>query len=309
MKMDYFEFVEQLKREIRKFTGLTEKEVYFKKDTDYPPTEGDRLCVAYHVWESNKEVFALYTESLYEAFCNGSSLEEVVREIEAQYKEIIGSGSAEIIEQMEEYQKICSYLFVRLLNVENHEKELQEAVYRQIEDIAITLYLDLGKVNEEKISMKIPKALLERWGIHEREVLDHALENTKNLMPPRLIDLSKLLLSAGGYNGEAFMDQETGFLFDEAWHGVCLTNISRVNGASAVFLPGVAERLAELIGSGFYVVFTSIHEAMIHDDRNITREALAPILSSTLQECVSEEDFLTRKIGHYHPETGEFSWE
>lgn len=262
MKMDYFEFVEQLKREIRKFTGLTEKEVYFKKDTDYPPTEGDRLCVAYHVWESNKEVFALYTESLYEAFCNGSSLEEVVREIEAQYKEIIGSGSAEIIEQMEEYQKICSHLFVRLLNVENHEKELQEAVYRQIEDIAITLYLDLGKVNEEKISMKIPKALLERWGIHEREVLDHALENTKNLMPPRLIDLSKLLLSAGGYNGEAFMDQETGFLFDEAWHGVCLTNISRVNGASAVFLPGVAERLAELIGSGFYVVFTSIHEAI-----------------------------------------------
>ena len=91
--------------------------------------------------------------------------------------------------------------------------------------------------------------------------------------------------------------------------GNCLSTTERTNGAVAVFLPGVAERLGKLLGSGFYMVFTSIHEAMIHDDRNITREALAPILSTTLQECVSEEDFLTRKIGHYHPETGEFSWE
>ena len=48
--------------------------------------------------------------------------------------------------------------------------------------------------------------------------------------------------------------------------GNCLSTSRKTNGAVAVFLPGVAERLAYLLDSDFYMVFTSIHEVMIHND-------------------------------------------
>ena len=41
--------------------------------------------------------------------------------------------------------------------------------------------------------------------------------------------------------------------------GNCLSTSVRTNGAVAVFLPGVAQRLGKLIGGSFYMVFTSIH--------------------------------------------------
>ena len=56
--------------------------------------------------------------------------------------------------------------------------------------------------------------------------------------------------------------------------GNCLSTTERTNGAVAVFLPGVAERLGKLLGSGFYMVFTSIHEVMIHRDSAVEVEEL-----------------------------------
>ena len=42
--------------------------------------------------------------------------------------------------------------------------------------------------------------------------------------------------------------------------GSCLSTARRTNGAVAIFLPGVAKRLADLMDADFYMVFTSIHE-------------------------------------------------
>ena len=43
-----------------------------------------------------------------------------------------------------------------------------------------------------------------------------------------------------------------------------VTTTKQVNGAIAMFYPGVMERIAEMAGGSYYVVFTSIHEAKIH---------------------------------------------
>lgn len=53
--------------------------------------------------------------------------------------------------------------------------------------------------------------------------------------------------------------------------GNCLSTSRKINGAVAVFLPGVAERIYDLLNSDFYIVFTSIHEAMIHNVESVKR--------------------------------------
>ena len=89
--------------------------------------------------------------------------------------------------------------------------------------------------------------------------------------------------------------------------GSCLSTARRTNGAVAIFLPGVAKRLADLMDADFYMVFTSIHEVMIHNEKSADPEELKKVLEDTVNETTPPEDFLTYQIYHYDLETGSFS--
>ena len=88
--------------------------------------------------------------------------------------------------------------------------------------------------------------------------------------------------------------------------GNCLSTSEKTNGAVAVFLPGVAERLSYLLDSDFYMVFTSIHEVMIHNDHCVDPEDLESVLADTIKEATPEEDYLTSRIYQYCRETHRF---
>lgn len=81
--------------------------------------------------------------------------------------------------------------------------------------------------------------------------------------------------------------------------GSCLSTSIRTNGAVAVFLPDVAQRIADLMDDDFYIVFTSVHEAMIHPKRMFCPEDLERILKETLKEATPDEDFLSDEIYYY----------
>ena len=68
---------------------------------------------------------------------------------------------------------------------------------------------------------------------------------------------------------------------------------------------GRADRAAD--GGGFYMVFTSIHEVMIHNEKSADPEELKKVLEDTVNETTPPEDFLTYQIYHYDLETGSFS--
>lgn len=91
--------------------------------------------------------------------------------------------------------------------------------------------------------------------------------------------------------------------------GNCLSTEKRTNGAAAIFLPGVARRLSELLGSDLYLVFTSVHEVMVHNADVVYPEDLKEVLSDTLEKATPEEDYLTSSIYRYSRRSGEFSVE
>lgn len=72
-------------------------------------------------------------------------------------------------------------------------------------------------------------------------------------------------------------------------------------------MPGVAERLADLFQGGFYLVFTSIHEVMIHSEKTVDPKDLRRVLADTVRETTPEEDFLTFHIYYYDKDSGIFS--
>ena len=113
--------------------------------------------------------------------------------------------------------------------------------------------------------------------------------NTYFISPPRIF-LWEKLIGNPEYNGECFMDLNQEFELRRENVGNCLSTVRRTNGAVAVFLPGVAKRLAELMKGDFYLVFTSIHEVMIHSDVTANPDDLKEVLRETVEDTTPEED-------------------
>ena len=149
--------------------------------------------------------------------------------------------------------------------------------------------------------------MLDKWKKDSQEIFDEALINTYFISPPRIYCWEKLIFDPE-YEGENFMDLMCDYQIKKDALGNCLSTTLRTNGAVAVFLPGVAQRIGQLMGCGFYMVFTSIHEVMIHSERNADPEELKQILEDTVRETTPPEDFLTYQIYHYDVDSGAFSF-
>lgn len=307
MEMTYESFVETLRENLLEETGYDEKMICYKKGDEYPPTEGDRLLVKKKQNGGIMEVCALYVQDLYEEYQNGWSMDSIIQEILNRLDAISKSECFQRSRNLEDYEKIKDYLFIRLLNIEKNQTELQDCIYRTIGDIALVLYASMGDLNGSSASIKIKRHMLDKWEEDPQEAFKAALLNTYFISPPRMYCWEKLIFNPD-YVGENFMNLMCDYKIKKDALGNCLSTTVRTNGAVAIFLPGVAERIGQLMGCGFYMVFTSIHEVMIHSERNADPKELKQVLEDTVKETTPPEDFLTYQIYHYDPESGTFSF-
>ena len=307
MEMTYESFVETLRTELIEETGYDEKMICYKREDEYPPTLGDRILVKRQQSDEIMEVCALYVQDLYREYQNGWSMDDIVEEILQRLDAIKKSECFQRSQNLEDYEKIKDDLFIRLLNIEKNKMELKDCIYRTIGDIALVLYASMGELNGSSASIKIKRHMLDKWGQDANQVFEEALLNTYFISPPRIYCWEKLIFNPE-YAGENFMNLMCDYTIKKDALGNCLSTTTRTNGAVAIFLPGVAERIGQLMGGGFYMVFTSIHEVMIHNERNADPEELKQVLEDTVRETTPPEDFLTYQIYHYDLESGTFSF-
>lgn len=302
----YESFVEAFRQKLIDATGYGEDRIFYKSKEEYPPTAGDRLFVKQFESNGVTEVCALYVGDLYEEYRRGLGMDVIVKDV---VKRLQGISRTDIIEKakmISDYNKIKNYLFIRLINKNKYEADLTDSVYRTIGDIAMVLYVRMGEIEGYTSSMKVKQHMLEKWDMDRDEVFEAALLNTYFISPPRIYCWEKMLFDTH-YEGENFMNLLSDYPIRRGAVGNCLSTVKRTNGAVAVFLPGVASRLADLMQGNLYLVFTSIHEVMIHNEATVDPEDLRHVLIDTIKETTPEEDVLTFHIYHYDRETGIFS--
>ena len=308
MEKGYETFVTDLRKLLLAAMGLGEEEIYFAKEGEKYGCTGDRLFVECGHIEKAKQICGLHTEELYERYCQERKLENIVHDCVREIKKTSEACVICDVEGMEDYEKIKGKLFIRLLNADRNKVALEDAVYHQIGDIALALYYLAGEKEGYILSTKIKKCFLEKWGKDRDTVFEAALVNTYFISPPRIYHWEKMLLDKE-YSGDNFMDLMGTYKPSKGIAGNCLSTEKRTNGAAAIFLPGVARRLAELLESDLFLVFTSVHEVMVHSAAAVYPEDLKGVLLDTVEKATPEDDYLTSSIYRYSRRTGEFSVE
>lgn len=181
------------------------------------------------------------------------------------------------------YEAAKERLFIKAIPLER----ASGGIYHEIGDIALTVYLRLNPVEGSLRNIKVDK---EKYPVDGEVIWQQAMLNTQK-DKPIAFDLMDLLLGKGGtdLNSVQYNARDPFFISTE----------SKVNGAVAMFYPGVAEKLHNLVGEDYYAVFTSIHEFCIHPKSVMNCSDLKQILSDTIDESVSEDEVLTREIYEY----------
>lgn len=303
--MNYEMFVEELKNKISAAINIPIENIEFSKDGDRFSPTGDRLLVKFAEHDDAWEVCGLYTQELFKSYQSGSSFEEIMTEITDDLKRIKKADIYEKTKVIKDYEKTKPRLFIRLLNANKYAADLQDAVYKTLGDIALVLYMKVTEYEGCVTSTKIRLGMLEQWGRDSDEVFKEALLNTYFMSPPRIYRWEQMIFNPE-YEGESFMNLGDKCELKRDAMGNCLSTTKKTNGAVAVFLPGVAEQLAYMLDSDLYLVFTSVHEVMVHKTDAVDAVDLSIILQDTLEEATPKEDFLTRKIYKYEKDTHRF---
>lgn len=128
-----------------------------------------------------------------------------------------------------------------------------------------------------------------------------ARDNAMIVDPPVLTDMSQALFSPSKENlldrGEPLEPMEVGDMY-------VLTTESSVLGASALFYPDVREKAAEIIGSGYYVLPSSVHETiLVPDTADLNKRDLCCMVKDANRTVVEPQDVLSDNVYHYDKET------
>lgn len=296
---DYRKFLDKLIKEMCRMTEGNNIVVAFQPALD---EFSEDYLVAKMDGKNGKHVQRFHTEEIFRDLENGVvDMEEILSSV----AEILDyCGEVEKISSLDEldiYEKISSRLIVRPMNYEKHVEQLRVGIYDRVGDIALVLYISIGTVKGHYVSSMVPSRVFSGWKQTKEEVMRAAMENTYDLFPPRMFDLS-CLLDLEEDMSCAFMEKVTMPIDTEKSGGIFITNTNQINGAVSLFLPGVAKKLGELLKSDYYIAFTSVHEAAIHKIGTVEVEIIRRSLSGMNEELDMEADFLSEQVYKYSQE-------
>ena len=293
MKLGYLEFVEVLRKQLLNALHLQEQQIFFKKKAI---DNKDRLFVEAFENSSGKQLCGIDVKDLYERCMEGSSMESISYSVQDEIEKLKTVGMLEGEMTPDSYQKIRKYLFVKPLNKKAHSLELEDAVHKDVGDIACVVYMMLSNTNEY-FCVKIKNQHLEQWEMTKEAVMEEALKNTCQMTPPFIYTNGK------NKSGGSFMDNGAFCLSkSDKVMGVQLCTNAKENGAVSVFFPGVLQRLAQLMESDLYILFTSRNESSIYSVNESNLEDIKDelhIMETDYDNGIWYEDSLSEELYYY----------
>ena len=203
------------------------------------------------------------------------------------------------------YAACRNHMIVRSMNYEHHRQELDSAVYRKIGDVALVLYLLTCEKQTDRLAVPLTHDMILPWKINVEKIHREAMVNTCRKMPPRLFLGSDRRKFFPYYQGILLPEEEGRqtqiTLRDrvEGRKGYLLTTTRRVNGAIAFFYPGIKDLLAKKMDGDYYVVFPSVHEAIIHPVNCINVQEIRASLQH-INAIYGEKGMLSDRVFCYH---------
>ena len=197
----------------------------------------------------------LYMENFYDLYRGGMSVGETA---EAMLRICVSSldDIREFDFAPEDWESVRKMIGMKVLGYERNPELLRRVPYIRYEDLAIVFIFVLKEAGIPGGVAVITSELTGLWGISAEELFAQARQSAPVLLEPVVTNIREMI-------GDC--PEELEEVIDDTAGSVdmyILTNRNQTYGASALFYPGLLEKVTEYLGGGFYILPSSVHEVI-----------------------------------------------
>lgn len=207
-----------------------------------------------------------------------------------------------------DYDRVKNNLFIRLSAAEKNADVLEHAPHIAKEDLAITFHIMLDQSDKGTATTMINDNMMEAYGIDLNQLYQDALLNSPVICPAQIENMGEALsrmmvedMKSAGAPPELIQDMEKDLEESNKNNPMTIiTNDRLVDGASAIFYPGVMDLVGERMKGDYFILPSSVHETLVvPDDGRVSLQELTDMVKEVNMTQVNPEDQLTDQVYHY----------
>lgn len=189
------------------------------------------------------------------------------------------------------YNAVKDYLFMTVINAEEHKNDLATMPHTIIGDLAIVYKVMIKTTDERFCAAKVTNQLMDTYGIDVNKLHNDALISSPNMMKPEILPLETMLM---GIPKDIALEEKEQQL-------VVLTNENHTEGAATMFYAGVLNDLAEKLEHDLYIIPSSTDECIaLCDSPSLNIDHVKEMLRSVNKsEMVDPDKKLSDYLYHY----------
>ena len=207
-----------------------------------------------------------------------------------------------------DYDRVKKNIFMRLSAAEKNTDVLEHAPHIRKEDLAITFHIMLDQSDKGTATTMINDNMMEAYGIDLDRLYQDALLNSPVICPAQIENMGEALsrmmiedMKSAGAPPEVIQEMEKDLKESNKDNPMTIiTNDRLVDGASAIFYPGVMDLVGERMKGDYFILPSSVHETLVvPDDGRVSLQELTDMVKEVNMTQVNPEDQLTDQVYHY----------
>lgn len=222
-------------------------------------------------------------------------------------------GTQELNPEYFTFKNMKDKIIYRMVNYEMNEDMLKTTPYLRYKDLAV-YFCCLIRIDSQGLgTVRITDSIIEEWGVTPEELKKCAEVNTPDLLPFELNSmysvLARMLARELEMHPEDCDIPRMRELLDYLESGddtklsnsmYVLSTEGGINGASCLLYSGVTEKIAERLGTGYYILPSSVNEVIIvPDTADIGEEYLREMVPQINRSEVEPTEVLSDEIYRY----------
>ena len=294
--MDIKEFIKTIKEELPDFLPDDVYEDITIDDVEVAKMNDQKLHGLTFRPKGSDAAPTLYIDDLYERHQNGEDLGFLLIDLANRYEEARHAPVPPDIDIS--WEKVMDNLSFRLLEKRRNTDFLANMPYADVGN-GLALIVDINMPGDRNGDWRIAvnHGVMEALGVDKETLFFKAMDEVLVNDPPVLSDMTQALFSPEKDN---LLDRSDPIDPSELGGMYVLTTESGNLGASALFYPDVQGKAAELMGSGYYVLPSSVHECiLVPDIAGHNEKDLCAMVKEANRTVVEQKDVLSDNVYHF----------
>lgn len=237
----------------------------------------------------------IYLESFYEKYEDGEDVDAILKRIaEVRLEhEVTDDFDTSLVTDFDR----CKHLIVpRLVSVDMNMKMLERRPHTLIDELAVFYCIHLDCCKDGTASIAITNDILKMWEMDVEDLHELAVNNLPSVLPSTFKGMSEVMMEMTGME---FPDVDEKMFV--------LSNVQKVNGASALLDKEIMKVVIDRVGTDFYILPSSLHEVLIVPaDAGMDVSDLEAMVREVNDTQVSIEDKLSDFVFKYSADAGIF---